>query len=254
MRKTTEMREILRGTVRVALTAALLAGMLPARGLSAQTEAPRSTETRATVSQGSGGASTPEAQSPEKNESEVDSNEAYRHSSVVQFLGKKLGMSTEQAASAFEIFNFLVLAGLLGWLLVKMLPKAFRDRTSLLQKRLVDARAATEEATARMSNVEDRLQALDGAIAGLREQAEKALAAEEVRVRAAIEEERVKILASTEQEIAAISAQARRDIRQYAAELAVDQAAKKLVVSAETDRLLVQEFANRLAGKSGEAN
>ena len=208
----------------------------------------------ATRSQGSGGATTPEAQSPEKNKSEVDENEAYRHSSVVQFLGNRLGMSTEQAATVFEFFNFAVLAILLGWLLVRTLPKTFRDRTSLLQKRLVDARAATEEATARMTNVEERLQALDGAIAGLRAQAEQDLAAEEVRVRAAIEEERVKILASSEQEIAAISAQARRDIRQYAAELAVDQAAKKLVVSAETDRLLVQEFANRLTGKSGEAN
>ncbi len=31
-----------------------------------------------------------------------------------------------------------------------------------------------------------------------------------------------------------------------AAELAIEQAAKKLVISAETDRLLVQDFARRL--------
>lgn len=231
------------------LGVALMGG---ATGTSMRAQAPE--RAPANTSQTSGGSATPEAQSAEKNQSEVDENEAYRHSAVVQFLGNKLGMSTEQAASVFEIFNFLVLAVLLGWLLVRMLPKVFRDRTSTLQKRLVEARAATEEATARMTNVEDRLQALDGAIAGLRAQAEKDLAAEEVRVRAAIEDERVKILATSEQEIAAISAQARREIRQYAAELAVDQAAKKLVVSAETDRLLVQEFANRLTGKSGEAN
>ena len=198
--------------------------------------------------------STPAAQSPSTNESEKDQNEAYRHSSVVQFLGNKLGMSTDKAATAFEVFNFVVLAVFLGWLLLKTLPKTFRARTSLIQKHLVDARAATEEASARLTTVEGRLSALDGEIAGMRAQAERDLGNEEGRVRAAIEEERLKILSSTEQEIAAMSAQAKREIRQYAADLAIEQAAQKLVVSAEMDRLLVEQFANRLAGKAGGQN
>ena len=198
--------------------------------------------------------STPEAQSPEKNQQEKDTNEAYKHSAIVKSLGAKLGMTTDQAATAFEVTNFVVLAALVAWAVVRTLPKTFRDRTSSIQKRLVDARAATEEASARLNNVEGRLSQLDAQIADLRSQAEKDLAAEEVRVRATIEEERIKILAATEQEIAAATAQARRQIQQHAAELAVDQAAKKLVVSAETDRLLVQEFASRLTGKQGADN
>ncbi len=198
--------------------------------------------------------STPAAQSPEKNKQEQDENAAYKHSAVVQMLGSKLGLTTDQAATAFEVTNFVVLAVLVAWFLVKTLPKTFRDRTSSIQKRLVDARAATEEASARLNNVEGRLSQLDAQIAGLRSQAESDLAAEEIRVRAAIEEERTKILAAAEQEITAATAQARRQIQQYAAELAVDQAAKKLVVSAETDRLLVQEFASRLTGKQGVEN
>ena len=198
--------------------------------------------------------STPEAQSPEKNKQEKDENEAYKHSAVVKLLGSKLGMSTEQAATAFEVTNFIVLAGLVGWLLIRILPAAFRDRTSSIQKRLVDARAATEEANARLNSVESRLGQLDVQIASLRAQAETDLAAEETRVRAALAEEGVKILAAADQEIIAATTQARRQIQQYAAELAVDQAAKKLVVSAETDRLLIREFTNRLAGKRGEEN
>ena len=198
--------------------------------------------------------STPEAQSPEKNKQEQDQNEAYKHSAVVALLGSKLGMTTDQAATAFEITNFVVLVALVGWFLVKALPKAFRDRTSLIQRRLVEARAATEEASARLNGVEGRLSELDKQIAGLKLQAEHDLATEEVLVRAAIEDERKKVLAAAEQEITAATAQARRQIQQYAAELAVDQAAKKLVVSAETDRLLVREFGNRLVGKSGEQN
>ena len=198
--------------------------------------------------------STPAVQSPEKNKQEQDQNEAYKHSAVVQMLGGKLGMTTDQAAVAFEVANFVVLALLVAWLLVKTLPGRFRDRTSFIQKSLVDARAATEEASARLKSVEGRLSQLDSQIAELRSRAEKDLAVEEVRVRNAIEGERKKILATAEQQIASATAQARRQIQQYAAELAVDQAAKKLTVSAETDRLLVQEFAARVAGRRGEEN
>jgi F-type H+-transporting ATPase subunit b len=65
-------------------------------------------------------------------------------------------------------------------------------------------------------------------------------------MKASVEEEKQKILEAAEQEISAATSQARRQIQQYAADLAIDQAAKKLVVSAETDRILVQEFARRL--------
>ena len=207
-----------------------------------------------TAEQGGGRQSTPEAQSPEKNKEESDENEAYRHSAVVKMLGAKLGMTVDQAATAFEVTNFVILAGVLIFFLARALPRTFRNRTSALQKRLVDARAATEEAGARLSGVEGRLCELDKQIAALREQSEKDLALEEQRVRASVEEERTKILAAAEQEIASATIQARRQIQQYAAELAVEQAAKKLVVSAETDRLLIQEFANRLTGRRGGEN
>ena len=38
------------------------------------------------------------------------------------------------------------------------------------------------------------------------------------------------------------------------AELAIEQAAQKLVVTAETDRLLVQDFAERLTGEKKGQN
>jgi F-type H+-transporting ATPase subunit b len=43
---------------------------------------------------------------------------------------------------------------------------------------------------------------------------------------------------------------AQRSLQKYAAELAIEQAARKLVVTAETDRLLVQNFARRLVGEN----
>ena len=195
-----------------------------------------------------GTASTPEAASPEANKKEVDENDAYRHSAAVKAIGAKLGLNADQAATAFEVFNFVLLALGVGWVLIKMLPKAFRDRNMTIQKHLVDARTATEEATARLSSVEERLSKLDGQIAEMRAQAEKDSAADEQRIKASVEDEKKKILAAAEQEISSATVQAQRQIQQFAAELAIEQAAKKLVVSAETDRLLVQGFARRLAG------
>ena len=199
-------------------------------------------------------ASTSEAPSAEKNKQEEDENEAFRHSASVKAIGAKLGLNTDQAATAFSVLNFLILAVLVGWFLLKTLPKVFRNRTSAIQKGLVEARSATEEASARLSSVEARLGKLDEQIAEMRAQAEKAAAHDEQRIKASVEEEKQKILASAEQEIASATAQAHRMIKQYAADLAIEQAARKLTISAETDRLLVQEFARRLAGEKEGQN
>jgi F-type H+-transporting ATPase subunit b len=198
--------------------------------------------------QAAGVASTPEAQSPAKDEQEKDENDAYRKSPMVIKLGRMMGMDADQSATAFTVFNFALLAIAVGWGLAKFLPGAIRNRNTAIQKHLVDARTATEEARARLSSVEERLARLDGEIAAMRSQAEQGAAQEEQRLRAAVEDEKKKILASAEQEIAAATLHAQKQLQLHAAELAIEQAARKLVVTAETDRLLVQGFAQRLTG------
>jgi F-type H+-transporting ATPase subunit b len=225
----------------------LLSGLVIAATLFAPVRHARAQQP-ASTSADRGERSSPEAQSPEKNKQEVDDNDAYLHSPSVQKLGAMIGLNAEQAATAFTVANFIVLAALVGWFLLKTLPKTFRDRNTTIQKDLVDARTATEEANSRLSGVEERLRKLDEQIAALRAQADKDSALDEQRIKASIEEDKQKIIAAAEQEIAAAAALAQRQIKQYAAELAIDQAARKLVVTAETDRLLVQNFARRLTG------
>jgi F-type H+-transporting ATPase subunit b len=203
---------------------------------------------QATPTNAGGRLSSPEAQSPEKNKQEADVNDAYLHSPSVRKLGAIVGLNADQAATAFTVANFIVLAALVGWFLLKTLPKTFRDRNTTIQKDLVDARTATEQASARLRSVEERLSKLDEQIAALRAQADKDSALDEQRIKASIEEDKRKILEAAEQEIAAATALAHRQLQHYAAELAIDQAARKLVVTAETDRLLVQSFARRLTG------
>ena len=198
---------------------------------------------------------TPTANSHQANEAEIDETVEYKQSAVVKKLASTMGMSPASAATLFEVLNFAILALVLGYFLLKTLPKIFRDRTSGIQKDLVDARTATEEASQRLNSVEERLAKLDGQIAEMRQQAERDIAADEVRIKGSIDEETKKILAAADQEIASATQHAQRQLQQYAAELAIEQAAKKLVISAETDRLLIQGFVRRLGGheqKGGE--
>lgn len=176
----------------------------------------------------------------------LSETDQYRMSAPVVKIGAMLGMKPETAANVFTIFNLVILFGAIGYGLMKVLPKAFRNRSTAIQKHLVDARTATEEATARLSSVEDRLAKLDDQIAAMRAQAEADAARDEQRILASVEDEKNKILAAAEADIQSATTLARREIQKYAAELAIEQAARKLVVTPETDRLLVENFAHKL--------
>jgi F-type H+-transporting ATPase subunit b len=193
--------------------------------------------------------STPVAQVPEKKEEVRDENYEYTHSPAVQKFGAAIGLKPDQAATAFMVLNFLLLAAGVGYGLAKGLPKTFRNRSTAIQKGLVDARTATEEARTRLSAVETRLAKLDEQIAGMRKQAETDALREEQKLKEAVDEQKKKIVADAETEIAAASSAARRDLQKYAAELAITQAARKLEVTAATDKLLVESFASRLSSK-----
>jgi F-type H+-transporting ATPase subunit b len=236
-------------TFRRISTAALMIALLApvSLGVRAQEAAP---QTKAQSAE----QSTPTANVPEKKAEEQDESEAYRKSPSVVKFGKMLGMDPATASTAFTLFNLAVLIAAVGWFLARALPKAFRTRNTVIQKSLGDARTATEEASARLNNVEARLSKLDEQIAGMRAQSEADSARDEQRIKANIEEEKTKILAAAEQEIAAATTHAQREIQKYAAELAIEQAARKLIVSAETDRLLVESFAHRLGGDKGGQN
>jgi F-type H+-transporting ATPase subunit b len=186
---------------------------------------------------------TTETSKPEQNE-----DDQYLKSPNVVALGKKLGLTRDQSATAFTIANFVLLAVGVAWLILKIVPKSLRDRSASIQKSLEDARNVTEVARVRLSGVEERLSKLDSEIAAMRDHAEQEAGHAEQRIKAAVEDEASKILAAAEQEIAAATGHAQKQLQQYAAEMAIEQAARKLVVSAETDRLLVQGFASRLTG------
>jgi F-type H+-transporting ATPase subunit b len=187
-----------------------------------------------------------DAKKSEAPEAEKDEEAQFKESGSVKWLGKKLGLDPSQAYWVSWILNFLIIAGLIVFALRANLPGIFRERTAAIQKGIEEARRASAESAARLSDIESRLSRLDSDIAEMRSKAERDAAAEDERLRAATEEEKRKIIQNAEQEIAAAANAARRELKQFAAELAVSLAEKKISVSEAADRVLVREFATHL--------
>jgi F-type H+-transporting ATPase subunit b len=212
----------------------------------------QATESAATASGPEGAKSV--AEKTEKKEEAKDESDQYRHSPMVTKLGSMMGMDSERAATAFTLSNLLILLVALGYLIMKSLPGTFRSRSTGIKKQLTDARTATQEATERLSSVEQRLSKMDEQIAAMRSAAEADAERATERMKAAAEEEKQRILTAASLEIQSATTTARREIMSYAAELAVEQAARKLTITSEMDRVLVENFANALTSKHGSQN
>ena len=183
-----------------------------------------------------------EGAKPEAAKSEEDETAQFRHTAIVQAAAKALHLSVDATARTFEFINFGIIALALGIPLFRSLPKFLRKRAEKVRTDIETARKATEDANTRLSAVEARLSHLDEEIEKFRAEVETESRQDEARIKAALGEESTRIVAAAEQEIGTAAAQARRGLRNFAAELAVEQAAKQLVLTPETDRALIAEF------------
>jgi F-type H+-transporting ATPase subunit b len=194
-----------------------------------------------------------EAQNPSKSEdakSEENEHDQYRHAPVVQSLARIMHVKVETAARTFEIFNVSVV--ILGILipLIRIMPKLLRKRSEKIRADIEAARKTTEDANTRLNAVEAKLASLGQEISKFRTEVEQQIAQDEQRAKAALEEESARIVASAEQEIGVAAAQAKRSLRHFAADLAIDQAVKKMVLTPEADRALIAEFVSE-TGRDG---
>jgi len=182
---------------------------------------------------------------------EEEENENLKHSSAIQLLAKKTGMTVHRAHLVAVTINFLIVAFLIYWFARKSIPAAFRSRTDSIQRGLEEGRAASEDANRRLADIESRLSKLDSEVARMQAQSENEAAAEEGRIKQAAEADIRKIVEAAEQEIASAAKQARRDLSSHTADLAVALARKQIHVDSPTDQILVRNFAGKLASGSG---
>jgi F-type H+-transporting ATPase subunit b len=175
---------------------------------------------------------------------------AFRHSPVIKSLARTLHLDVEKTARIFEILNIAIVVLGIGIPLYRIVPKYLRDRAARVSSDIDSARKQTEQANSRLSAVEAGLAHLDDEIARYRAEMEAQSRVDEERIKASIVEESARIVTAAEQEIGVAAAQARRGLRHFAAELAIDQAARQITLTPETDRALIAEFVSN-AGKGG---
>jgi len=189
------------------------------------------------------GVSTQPAEPAKADSDEEAQTKAFRlEGPLVKATSRTLHISLENTARLFEIANFAIIALAIAIPLFKFLPAMLRKRSETLSESLESARKMTEDANARLGAVEAKLASLDEQIAQFRVEVERESAGDEARIKAALEEERARIVQSAEQEIGQAAALARRGLRNFAADLAIDQAARQLNMTAETDHALIREF------------
>jgi F-type H+-transporting ATPase subunit b len=181
---------------------------------------------------------------------EEKQNEAFRlEGPVVKWTARTFNLSVEKTADLFDIINFLIIALAIGVPLFRFLPKFLRNRAEKLRSDIEAARKMTEEANARLSAVEAKLATLGDEMQKFRAEVEAESLQDEARIKASLVEESTRIVEQAEQEIGVAAAQALRGLRNFAADLAIDQAAKSLVLTTETDRALIAEFVGDVVGR-----
>jgi F-type H+-transporting ATPase subunit b len=182
-----------------------------------------------------------------KSEPEGNDEEAkFKQSASVSKLASWLHITNNQAWWMSVLINFGIIAIAIAVAAKSSLPGMFRERTATIRKGIDDARRASAESSARLSDIELRLGRLSEEIGAMRANADQAAKDEEQRLRASAEDEKKKIVEAAEQEITAAANIARRELKHFAAELAVSLAEKKIAVNEATDKVLVHDFAQNL--------
>lgn len=232
----------------VALIAAAFA-VAPLR-LAAQAQTPARASSPAATSTPANGSAAAE------NSNSDDEEKAFLYSPAVQSVARILHLKVETTVHIFLGINFAVIFLLIAVPLGRYLPRMLRKRSQTLGHHLQEAREATADAKTRLSAVEAQLAGLGEEITKFRAEVEQEALEDEKRIKASLHEESARIVAAAEQEIGAAVAQAKRGLRNFAADLAVEQASKQVALTPETDRALIAEFISGVAaegaGKGGK--
>lgn len=252
--------------VAVVLLAGLIAGaaFAPARILAqeAHPAAPVASE------QNAQGQAEHSAQPDHAKDEEAEEHNAFRHTALVAAISDAIFRDDahatdpekvelrekhiEKTARGFEWINAAILFLAVLIPLMRILPRVMRQRSQTLKHNLDEARKTTTDANSRLSAVEAQLSRLDEEIDKIRSQVEEETRNDEARIKASIGEESARIVAAAELEIASAAAQAQRGLRHFAADLAIEQAAKQLILTPEADRALISEFVRETTGKGAK--
>ncbi len=230
---------------------ALAALLLTPRGTIAQQE-PAPAAAPATAPAAAAPKAAEPQQATETRKSEEEQEDGFLHAPIVQSVAKLLHLPVETTINLLLGINFAIIFFAIVIPLFRIMPKVIRKRSQSVRQGLETARAATTDAQSRLSAVEAKLAGLGEEMKAFRAQVEQESLGDEKRIKASIGEESARIVAAAGQEITSAAAQAKRGLRNFAADLAVDQASKQLTLTPEADRALIAEFVSGVAGEAGQ--
>jgi F0F1-type ATP synthase membrane subunit b/b' len=129
---------------------------------------------------------------------------------------------------AWQIANILLVVGLFWHLLRQPAPKFFEGRAKEIQDLLEKAIHDKEDATARLKEVEAKMERLKDEVAAIEASAQQQAEADKLRVQADAEQARQRIRQEAKDEIDRRMIDARRELKRYAADTAVAMARETL--------------------------
>jgi F-type H+-transporting ATPase subunit b len=166
----------------------------------------------------------PAAQTEIQGEAEAG-HAAHPHHPEVVLFGKHLGTLAQFGVT---VFNFVLFAGLLGFLLKGALSSAFKARSRELEEKLSQAERDKAEAGRQIQELESRMAGLQQELEGIMAKADADAETEKQRILESAKQEAAQILVQTRAEIEAQSRQAEAALRALVSELVVAGAARRL--------------------------
>ncbi|HEX4232224.1 MAG TPA: hypothetical protein VHZ07_26390 [Bryobacteraceae bacterium] len=130
--------------------------------------------------------------------------------------------------TVYKIFNTLIFAAGLGYLINKYAPAFFNARSADIQKAIQDATGLRIEAEFRSSEIDRKMATLAEEVKAMRTQSNAAMEREHERLRRDAEEERKRIEERVQAEIQALRATGEQEVRRFTAGLAIKEAEARL--------------------------
>ncbi len=141
---------------------------------------------------------------------------------VSTYAEEESGNVAERANEIFKWINFVIVAGLIGWVFLKLTPPFFRRNAETISSAITKATAAKLEADRQLLEAKEKLAHLQQEVAQLRATAQREAAAEAERIRSITQSDAQKIGLAGKAEIEAAERAARLELKVIAANLAVD--------------------------------
>jgi F-type H+-transporting ATPase subunit b len=167
------------------------------------------------------------------------------------YAGEEGGSATERATELFKWINFAIVAGILGWVFLKLTPPFFRGNAEAINSAITKATAVKTEADRQFREAENKLAHLQQEISELRATAHQEATAEAQRIRNVTRSDAEKVALAARVEIEAAERAARLELKVRAADLAVTGAEHLLVkqLTPQTQESLVASFVKSLEGR-----